>query len=133
MRRSARAAKRKDNLLLIITSLLAGAGALAVTALIMSFFAVTFDLPESSFSALSGIALAAGCFACAYNAAGRRREGGLVTGFVCGIAVFAAVMVIGLLTVRVFSAGGFITKLIIVLTASAIGGIKGVNSYPFNK
>ncbi|MDE6592676.1 MAG: TIGR04086 family membrane protein [Oscillospiraceae bacterium] len=112
-------------------SVLSGFGALAAAAAIMSFFAASADLPDSVISAMSGIALAAGCFACSYTAASRRREGGIAIGIICGIAVFASVLLIGALTVRVFSAGGIILKLIIILTASAIGGISGVNSKKF--
>lgn len=133
MRRTAKSRQKAERLTLIVTSVLSGLGALSLTALLLSFFAVTFDLPESSLSALSGIALAAGCFACSYTAAKRKREGGLASGLVIGVIVFAAVMLAGLLTVRIFTAGGIFIKLVIILTASAIGGIRGVNTYPFAK
>ncbi len=131
MRRTRKQAVRLERLTSIAMSVLSGFGALAAAAAIMSFFAASADLPDSVISAMSGIALAAGCFACSYTAASRRREGGIAIGIICGIAVFASVLLIGALTVRVFSAGGIILKLIIILTASAIGGISGVNSKKF--
>ncbi|MDE7293176.1 MAG: TIGR04086 family membrane protein [Oscillospiraceae bacterium] len=122
---------RLEKITSIAMSVLSGFGALAAAAVIMSFFAASADLPDSIISAMSGVALAAGCFVCSYTAASRRREGGIAIGMICGIAVFVLVLLIGVLTVRVFSAGGVILKLIIILTASAIGGISGVNSKKF--
>ena len=131
MRRTRKQAMRLEKITSIAMSVLSGFGALAAAAVIMSFFAASADLPDSIISAMSGVALAAGCFACSYTAASRRREGGIAIGMICGIAVFVLVLLIGMLTVRVFSAGGVILKLIIILTASAIGGISGVNSKKF--
>ncbi len=131
MRRTRKQAMRLEKITSIAMSVLSGFGALAAAAVIMSFFAASADLPDSIISAMSGVALAAGCFVCSYTAASRRREGGIAIGMICGIAVFVLVLLIGVLTVRVFSAGGVILKLIIILTASAIGGISGVNSKKF--
>lgn len=131
MRRSEKSAARAERFTTAVLSVFAGIGALTVTAMIMSAFAALCDLPDSIISAMSGIALAAGCFACAFCSANRRRRNGLSSGILWGIGVFAAVLLAGMLTVRVFSAGGIITKFIIILTASAIGGIKGVNTRPF--
>ncbi len=131
MRRTRKQTMRLEKITSIAMSVLSGFGALAAVSVIMSFFAASADLPDSIISAMSGIALAAGCFACSYTAASRRREGGIAIGIICGIAVFALVLLAGALTVRVFSAGGIILKLIIILTASAIGGISGVNSKKF--
>lgn len=133
MRRSKKQTLRLERLTSVIMSVLSGFGALAAAAVIMSLFAASADLPDSVISAMSGVALAAGCFACSYTAASRRREGGIAVGIVCGIGVFALVLIAGALTVRVFSAGGIILKLIIILTASVIGGITGVNSGNFRK
>lgn len=131
MRKSKQEIVRAERLASFFISLLAGVGALAVTAMIMSFFAALLDISDSGISALSGIALAAGCFACAFCAANRRRRHGLLFGFMCGIIVFLGVVIIGVLTVKVFTARGIFVKLLIILSASAIGGIKGVNTRPF--
>lgn len=131
MRRSRKQTLRTERLTSVIMSALSGFGALAVTSVILSLFAASADLPDSVISAMSGVALAAGCFACSYTAAARRREGGIAVGIICGIAVFALTLIAGALTVRVFSAGGIILKLVIILASSAIGGISGVNSKRF--
>ncbi len=130
MRRTVQATKRTEIITTGFISVLAGIGALTVSSLILSAFAAVTDLPESMIRAMSGIALAAGCFACAFCTANRRRRGGLSSGLMWGLGVFLLALIAGALTVRVFSAGGVITKMIIIITASAIGGIKGVNTRP---
>ncbi|MCM1523218.1 MAG: TIGR04086 family membrane protein [Ruminococcus sp.] len=130
MRRTKRAAKRHDRLMTAVISVLAGIGALTVAAMLLSAFAAVCDLPDSAVGAMSGIALAAGCCGCSFFAANRRRRNGLRFGLICGIVIFAATLAIGALTIGIFSAGGVVSKLLIILSASAIGGIKGVNTRP---
>lgn len=128
MRRTGKAAIRYNRLMTILISVFAGFGAVAAAAIVFSAAAAVCDMSDNAVRAMSGIALAAGCYVCAYIAANRRRSRGLITGVICGAAVFMAVMTAGIFTVRVFSASGIIIKLLIVLSSSAIGGIKGVNS-----
>lgn len=133
MRRSRQAARRHERLTTTLISILAGLGALTLSAGLLSVLAAVFDLSDSAVSAMSGIALAAGCFGCSFFAANRRRRDGLRLGIICGVIIFAAVLLIGALTVRFFSAGGLASKLLIILSASAIGGIKGVNTRPVTR
>lgn len=130
MRRSKKAVQRTDRLVTAGLSILSGIGALTVAALLLSFFAAFCDLSDGAVKGMSGIALAAGCFACSFCTANRRRRNGLFTGFLCGIAVFCGILILGAFTVKIFSAAGIFTKLIIIVTASALGGFKGVNSRP---
>ncbi len=122
---------RTERLKTLAVSVLAGAGTLAISAAAAALFASMTDLPQSVVKMLSSLALAAGCFACAYTCADRRRRDGLVTGLLWGIAALTATLIAGAFTVKVFSAGGIITKALIMLCASAIGGIKGVNASSF--
>lgn len=130
MRRSKKSMQRRDRLITAGLSLLSGIGALTIAAALLSAAAVYCDLSDNAIRGMSGVALAAGCFACSFCAANRRRRNGLASGFFCGIAVFCAVLVIGAVTVRIFSAAGVFIKLLIIVTASALGGLKGVNSRP---
>ena len=130
MRRSGKAVRRRDRLITAGLSLLSGLGALTAAAALLSAAAVFCDLSDSAVKGLSGIALAAGCFACSFVSANRRRRKGLLSGLICGAAVFCLTLIIGAFTVRIFSAGGFFCKLLIVLSASALGGLKGVNTRP---
>ncbi|MDE6763142.1 MAG: TIGR04086 family membrane protein, partial [Oscillospiraceae bacterium] len=86
------------------------------------------DLSDGTFLLMADGALCAGCFAAGFTAAKRRGRQGMKTGLVCGIIIFSAVLLGGLIFVRSFSAGGFFTKLLIILICSSIGGIFGVNS-----
>lgn len=130
MRRSKQSALRRERIYTALTAVLAGLGALTLSAMLLSAIAAFCDMSSGAISAMSGTALAAGCFSCSFFTANRRRKNGMLSGFLCGAAVFCAVLIIGCFTVKVFSAGGIIIKLLIILSASALGGIKGVNSRP---
>ena len=73
MRRSKKSARRRDRLITAGLSLLSGLGALTIAAALLSAAAVYGDLSDSAVRGMSGIALAAGCFACSFCAANRRR------------------------------------------------------------
>jgi len=130
MRKSPSAARRADRITTLILAVLTGTGALTAAALILAVAASALDMSESAVRGMSGIALAAGCFACAFCTANRRRRNGLASGLVCGIAVFFIAVIIGALTVKIFSAAGIFTKLLIIICASALGGYQGVNTKP---
>ena len=133
MRRSRKAVQRTDRLITAGLSVLSGIGALTIAALLLSLLASFCDLSDSAVKGMSGIALAAGCFACSFCAANRRRRNGLISGFFCGVAVFCGMLILGAFTIRIFSAAGIFTKLIIIVTSSALGGFKGVNTRPVFK
>ncbi|MCC8043226.1 MAG: TIGR04086 family membrane protein [Oscillospiraceae bacterium] len=128
MRVSREKAQRRENVITFIAAVLTGFGAVFAASLLMAVVGTVFDLSDAALNVMSTIALAAGCFACAFVAANRRRRHGLSTGAVCGLLVFAAVIFAGALTYSVFSVGGVISKLIIIICGSCIGGIIGVNS-----
>lgn len=130
MRLSQRSAVRRKRIVTAVVSILAGVGALTLAAAFLSAFAAWCDMDSNVIRAMSGAALAAGCFACSFVSANRRRRGGLASGLICGVAVFLLTLMAGVLTVRIFSVGGFFCKLLIILSASALGGIKGVNTKP---
>lgn len=130
MRRSPKKVIRTERIETAALAVLSGIGALAAAAALLSAFAAVFDFSGAAINAMSGVALAAGCFACSFCTANRRRKNGLAVGFICGLAVFGAALFIGALTVKIFTAQGIAVKLAIILSASALGGYKGVNSRP---
>ncbi|GHU54453.1 hypothetical protein FACS1894132_09110 [Clostridia bacterium] len=79
-------------------------------------------------SALSNIALVAGCFAAGYTASKNRRKNGLKTGLFVGVIIYGIVYLLGVFTLQNFVGFSLFTKLIIVLIAACLGGILGVNS-----
>ncbi|MGN0665445.1 MAG: TIGR04086 family membrane protein [Huintestinicola sp.] len=128
MRKSPQRERLQERLILAVSAVLSGLGALTAASLLLSCFALFLDLSDSAVSVLSGISLGAGCFACASAAANRRRRHGLATGLVCGLCVFCTAMLIGAFTVKSFTAGGIVSKLLVILASSALGGIRGVNT-----
>ena len=119
---------RRERFMLILHTALACVGAVFLASVIFSAIATVIDLSDRAFSLMSSFALCAGCFAGGFTAAKRRGRHGIKSGLACGAVIFAVTLLFGLIFVRSFSAGGFFTKLLIILVCSAIGGIFGVNS-----
>lgn len=119
---------RTERLMMIFCTALACVGAVFLAVTIFSAIATIVDLSDGMFTLMSSIALCAGCFAAGYTAAKRRKKQGLRVGLACGGVIFAVTLLLGIIFVRGFSAGGFFTKLLIILVCSAVGGIIGVNS-----
>lgn len=118
---------RTERNIMIISAVLACVGAVFIAVTLFSAAASVIDFSDGAFTALSSIALCAGCFAASFTAAKKRRRQGLVTGLMCGAVIFGVLLLGGLIFVRSFSAGVFFTKLLIIMICSAIGGIIGVN------
>ncbi len=118
---------RTERNIMIISAALACVGAIFLAVTLFSAAASVVDFSDGAFNALSSIALCAGCFAASFTAAKKRRRHGLKTGLLCGAVIFGVLLLGGLIFVRSFSAGGFFTKLLIIMICSAIGGIIGVN------
>ena len=127
-RRNAAERIRNERIMLILHTVLACVGAVFLASLLFSAVAAIIDLSDRTFTLMSSFALCAGCFSAGFVYAGRRRKNGIKSGLACGAVIFAVVFLFGIIFVRSFSAGGFFTKLLIILICSAIGGIFGVNS-----
>lgn len=119
---------RRERLMTVVQTMLACIGAFFVAATLFSAIASIIDLSDAAFTLMSSIALCAGCFAASFTAAKRRKRDGLKTGLLCGAIIFGVTLLGGLIFVRSFSAGGFFTKVLIILICSSLGGIIGVNS-----
>ncbi len=128
MRKTPAERLKKERITTAVYAALACAGAVFLTSAAFSWIATAIDLSDGAFTLMSSIALCAGCFAAAYTAAKRRRRDGIKTGLLCGAVIFLVILTAGLVFVKSFSAGGFFTKLLIILICSAVGGIVGVNS-----
>lgn len=128
MRKTPAQRLRKERITAVVHSVFACIGAVFVTLLAFSAIATVIDLSDGAFTIMSSIALCAGCFGASFTAAKRRRKDGLKTGLMCGAIIFGVTLLGGIIFVRSFSAGGFFTKLLIILICSSLGGIIGVNS-----
>lgn len=128
MRKNAEQKHKSDVIRTVVTAVLAGIGALSVCLFVFGEIAVKIDLPDGIMSVMAQISLAAGCFAAAYTVSKQRRRNGLLSGLCCGAVVFAVIFLLGIIFAGSFSLGGFISKILAVLSCSALGGIIGVNS-----
>ena len=129
MRRKTSAERAKtEKIMLILNAGLACVGAVFLAVTLFSAIATVVDFGDGAFTVMAAIALCAGCFSAGFTAAKRRRRNGLKVGLACGAIIFAVTLLGGIIFVRGFSAGGFFTKLLMILSCSAIGGIFGVNS-----
>ena len=100
MRRKTSAEKlRTEKLMMILFSALACTGAVFLVSLAFSGIAAVIDLSDGTFLLMANAALCAGCFAAGYTAAKRRGRQGMRTGLTCGIIIFAAVFIGGIILV----------------------------------
>lgn len=127
MRRSAEEKAKRRFIVTVIMGVLSFLGAVFLLLIVFAAMSLRFDAAENVLSVMAAVILGAGCFAAAFVTANRRRKKGLLTGFLCGGIVFAAVLLCGLLFSESFTAGGFTAKILLVLSCSGIGGILGVN------
>lgn len=100
---------------------------IAIAALILTSAAVyILQLPVEICGTLALISLSCGCFGGGYALGKRKRRHGLKQGFLCGSALFLLCLLGGLIFGTV-SAAGIVRRLIVCITAGAIGGVIGAN------
>lgn len=112
----------------VIFGLIIGAIVTFVLLILMAVILTVKDFPESAAITMSSIALGLGAMAAGFAASKKMGKKGLMTGVVTGLFLYIIVMLVSLL----ISKGGFslntFIKFAIVILASAIGGIGGVNT-----
>lgn len=95
---------------------------LMLLALIMSFGI----LPLSAAPAISSVSVAIGAFFAGFIAAKKFKKNGLLIGALCGAVLFALFTLIGLAAFNSAPSASTLIRLIVFITASAVGGIIGV-------
>lgn len=95
---------------------------LMLIALIMSFGI----LPISSAPALASVSVAVGAFFAGFIAAKKFGKNGILVGALCGAVLFALFTLIGLAAFSTAPSASTLIRLIVFITASAVGGIVGV-------
>lgn len=96
--------------------------ALILLALIMSFGI----LPISASPALSSVSVAIGAFFAGFIAAKKFGKNGILIGTLCGAVLFALFTIIGLAAFSTAPSASTLIRLLVFITASAVGGIIGV-------
>ncbi len=97
---------------------------LILSALILSFGI----LPISAASVIASLSVAIGSFFAGKTAARKVQKNGLFIGLICGAVMFLIFTAISLMAFKSTPTVSTLTRLIIFLTASGIGGIFGVSS-----
>lgn len=124
MRRHRQSLWTNSKLSLAVSSLL-GIFFLLITAVLISGFAFLFISDFRLLRLISLIPVFTGAFSGAFICGKYRRRKGLISGVVCGIVIYVLICAAGaIFTGRLTR----ISKLLLLVTAGAIGGITGVNS-----
>jgi putative membrane protein (TIGR04086 family) len=116
-----------QNLRIVITAAFSFALAVFLLSAIFAGITKALDVSDGTIALMGSLALCAGCFACAFVAAKQKGRGGLFCGIISGGIIFFFVLFFGVILGGTFTAGGFFSKLFIILLCSIIGGIVGVN------
>ena len=110
--------------------IIAGAVSVILSLVFMAVFSAAvyfFNIDRSFIPFLSTLSVAAGCFCGSYYAAKKLCEKGYLTGLIIGGAAFFIITAVSLLMGK----GGFtfntLFHFVIIILASVIGGITGVN------
>lgn len=98
---------------------------LLISAVLISGFAFFFISDFRMLRYISLFPVFMGAFSGAFICGKYRRHKGMISGIKCGIIIYAIISAAGLL---IFGRPANISKLLILVTAGAIGGIIGVNS-----
>lgn len=112
----------------LISGLIIG---LIVTVLLFVLFALGMSfyiLPTTSANVVASISLAAGSFSGGFFAAKKLGKNGLITGALCGLATFLIFTLIGIAAFGNAPGSSTLIRLLIFITAGAIGGIIGVGN-----
>jgi putative membrane protein (TIGR04086 family) len=118
---------RKQKITSAVSSVSAFLIVLFICSILFSALSNALEMNSSARLLLAGLSVSAGTFAASYTLAKRRRQGGILLGLLVGIAVFAAVFIGTLILGGAFTAGGFFSKLVIIVVCAVIGGVVGVN------
>ena len=118
---------RESRLTVIITGAVLG---IVITLIFLLIFAAAvyfLDLDRAYSSPLATLSLALGSFFAAFFVAKKIGHKGYLTGAVVGFVSFAAITVISLIVTKNGFTGNTVFHFIIIVLASLIGGIAGVN------
>ncbi len=119
--------KSSVNYTLIITTALLEIVITGVVMLLFSALMYFFDIGFEYSPMLATLSVAVALFIASYFAAYKRRDKGMLTGFICGFSTFMLIMILSL----IIDDGGItyntLFHLIIFLLSALIGGVLGVN------
>lgn len=112
----------------IVLSVSSGLVLIALLIMLFSYAGSKCDMPEWLISAMVSLSVAAGGFASGFIYGKRRRHKGLVGGAICGIIIYAVIIIFGIIYLRGFPPLRIVRFLITLCISGAVGGVAGVNS-----
>ena len=95
---------------------------------LLGFIVAKIDATDVILSAMSTFALCIGAFSGGYISGRRRRRNGLVLGILCGVFIFAVIIIASHIFSKAAESFSMPVKLILTLVFAGIGGVIGVNS-----
>lgn len=103
--------------------------------LLIAFLIIMFSLagaenafPKIVISAMLFISVAAGGMLSGYLYCKQKRHKGIVNGMLCGLIIYAIMLLFGIVYIRKIPSLDFGKYMIILLVSGAVGGVMGVNS-----
>lgn len=109
-------------------SLLIGIVASVVMLLLFALIVFAADLPETVASPFSALCIGIGSAVSGFISSQKIKSGGLINGFICGMAFYALIFLLSLF----ISENGFsllsLYRAVIVIISAMIGGVVGVNT-----
>ncbi len=134
MRKSASYRSKQEKITAAVRSAFAGVGVLFLCVLLFSFVISKIDVSDGIVRLLASLSLCAACFSSSYVCARQRGRDGLVSGLFVGGITFGVIFILSMFIYGGISgSGGFFSKLLMILSCSAIGGIIGVNAKTLKK
>jgi len=134
MRKSASYRIKQEKITAAVRSAFAGVGVLFLCVLLFSFIISRIDVSDGIVRLLASISLCAACFAASFVCARQRGRDGLVSGLIVGGLTFGIIFILSMFIYGGISgSGGFFSKLLMILSCSAIGGVVGVNAKTLKK
>ena len=92
-----------------------------------AFLMVSRDIPQSLVSMLAVASASLGGFFAGFIAARMAHSKGLLLGLICGLVISAVILIAGLSVMRQLLGITLLIKFLMIIAASCLGGVIGVN------
>ncbi|MCM1228165.1 MAG: TIGR04086 family membrane protein [Clostridium sp.] len=112
----------------IIFSILCGISLIIILIMLFGFAASRSDMPNAVISVMISLSLASGAFLSGFIYGKRKRRGGIKSGLLCGVFIYAALLLFGIIYLKGIPALRLLRYLFTLCISGAFGGVVGVNS-----
>lgn len=119
---------QESKVAIAVKAIVVGALITVVALGIFSYVMTLLDSPPWMISLMASISICLGSYVSGYLIAKKRRRSGLATGLLTGILIFFIIFILGLIFSKTPISVGIISKAVMIIVCSIIGGIAGVNT-----